>query len=983
MALLDRGVSRLQMPRAPRSHRHGSSLGSEELPEDFQLGWVGDRIATSHDRAVVVLQGVAGRRRAEVAERFRGIAQRYGGTVDEAAGRLIAVWDAGRAGENDALLAVLAGLTAVADIKAAGLALRCGIGFGHLPRAGAAAVSGEGSDVLAETGMIAGEAPAGTVLVSRAIRDLAGSAFDFSPFGTGHGPVLHQVLAHRADYVRKLEPAPHIVGRDRELRLLDEAWCKATACIRGSTLIVWGEAGIGKSALARYARDMAGTAGGLCVRVRCTPEARSKVAAPIGDLLSRLWFRAGVPGPQLAAGAVTDPRTFAASIEAILELSRRRALVLVVEDLHWADATTLTFFSDLATAIGSAGRCGVMVFATSRSLCRRLAGVPAEVVELGPLRREAMLGVLSGMDGDRKLDGSQKEFVVACAGGNPFVAQQLAQASRADGAGQTTAAAEGAVDLSRVLALRLELLGPLLPLVQAASVLGLDVQPAILAQLLCVDARWLERRLGALETRGVLCEHVGRRGRRFRFVHSLLHEAAYRSLDPLRRRELHGAIGAILAGRALTDSRIDPVQIADHFERADRPGDARAWWRRAAADSLGQAAPHTAVTYLRNALAADDDPPASVDRVEIETLRQLGVALIQVRGSAGPEVRSTYDRALALVRSSPARHSDLSFDLLWGIDAYLLAEGSVTDAVAVGDDLMVAAERLGSRQRQCQLLAARMHAVAMLLSGNLTAATTLYRTAIERYNERLDAPLRFQWVSDQGALAHAHLGWTLSITGDWLAAAQHGREALAIARRLAHAHTSAHVLCVLATAAQIRGDRGAAGALATAGRALAAHHAFPYWIAWADIVAGWVVGGPMPERGLALISDAVDRYRATGAGQALPYALVLLADAELRRGEPSRALQAVTDAREASSRGIRVWDAELDRLEALCRQRLGAPRDQVKQLLARSLEIAERQGARAYVARTLAVAGEGGTTGGSNGLVRRPFITADLELDCS
>ena len=104
------------------------------------------------------------------------------------------------------------------------------------------------------------------------------------------------------------------------------------------------------------------------------------------------------------------------------------------------------------------------------------------------------------------------------------------------------------------------------------------------------------------------------------------------------------------------------------------------------------------------------------------------------------------------------------------------------------------------------------------------------------------AALRFRYVTDQGALALSHIAWSQSIAGNAKPAYEAQRNALVLTARLGHPHTSAHVLCVLATAAQIAGDVRATGALANAARKTSLEHGFPFWLAWSDFVLGWVEG---------------------------------------------------------------------------------------------------------------------------------------------
>jgi tetratricopeptide (TPR) repeat protein len=250
------------------------------------------------------------------------------------------------------------------------------------------------------------------------------------------------------------------------------------------------------------------------------------------------------------------------------------------------------------------------------------------------------------------------------------------------------------------------------------------------------------------------------------------------------------------------------------------------------------------------------------------------------------------------------------------------------------------------------MLAQRMHAVAKLLSGAIGEAIDLYCMALQRYDQARHGTLRFGHASDQGAVAHAHLTWALAIAGQHEEAQAHSRAALKLAGRLDHPHTSAHVVCVLAAAAQILGERGIAAALGVAGRALGNRHDFPYWSAWAGLVLGWVEGARTPDKAALRITEAIDAYRATGARQALPYGYLLLGCILLRARRAEGALEALERAWSIGERHeLRLYAAEILRLRARAEARLGADRGRVAALLEQAVHLARGQGALTFAAR--------------------------------
>ena len=180
----------------------------------------------------------------------------------------------------------------------------------------------------------------------------------------------------------------------------------------------------------------------------------------------------------------------------------------------------------------------------------------------------------------------------------------------------------------------------------------------------------------------------------------------------------------------------------------------------------------------------------------------------------------------------------------------------------------------------------RMQGLAQMLAGRLDVAFSHYAVVLDLYSEARHASLRFQNASDQGAVAHAHMAWGKAIARCPKSSTHHAERALALASRLQHPHTSAHVMCVLAARAQTVGERHNASALAFAGKSLSQRYEFPYWLAWANIILGWAQvdrGGD----GLAKIDAAIKSYARTGAQQAVLMRYSFMRRQHWRQGGPN------------------------------------------------------------------------------------------------
>jgi tetratricopeptide (TPR) repeat protein len=556
--------------------------------------------------------------------------------------------------------------------------------------------------------------------------------------------------------------------------------------------------------------------------------------------------------------------------------------------------------------------------------------------------------LLAASDFPAVLTPDTRRMIAERSDGMPLFALELA---RLWGTSPPDSPLAGPSRLKATLAAALDALGELKPLARAAAVLGRDIDVGVLATTLEMETGSLAQRLERLVEKGIVARVAASRRTHYRFRHALLREAAISSLPEAQLRILHAKVAEALALEGRVRRDVAPEVLAAHLSDAKDFRGAFIWWRHAAERAADVASVHDAVANLERALAAGSKRrEAFTETEEIEVLKLLGVQLTQLKGSAAPETIKTYKRALDLVARVPSACAQLRFDLMWGLDACHLVRGELRQALTLGDALLAATAEQPSGEKL--MLAQRMHAVAKLLSGAIEQAIDLYGKALEGYDQARHGVLRFGYASDQGAVAHAHLAWALAIAGRSDPARAHLRAALQLAGRFGHPHTSAHVVCVLATAAQILGDRGAASALAVSGKALAERHDFPYWSAWAGVVLGWLQGCRRPDAGARSILEAISAYRATGAEQALPYGYLLLGHTLLEANRPERAVEALEQAwKLGEQRQLRLYAAEILRMRARAEARLGAPGRRVAALLEQALEVARAQGALSFAAR--------------------------------
>ncbi|NYJ08951.1 ATP-binding protein [Petropleomorpha daqingensis] len=394
------------------------------------------------------------------------------------------------------------------------------------------------------------------------------------------------------------------VGRAAELAEL-AGRLAAVADDRGGLLLLSGPAGIGKTRTVEEA--VAGTpavAWGRCVDDPGAPplwpwrrvmRALPAVRAVVDGALSGVEGAADLEAARFALVATTT--------EALLDAAEPGGLVVVLEDLHWADETSLRLLRHLA---GELPRSRLLVIGTYRDPSgpagERLDAVLPELLR-GPATRALPLAPLTEDDVRAYLPGAPDDAVRAAhrrSGGNPLYLRAVARAP-ADGAD------DGGTELRHLVRTTLTALPPTaLDLLDSASVLGEEVDAGRLAAVTARAADGVGADLDAAVAAGVLTAVPDLPGRR-RFAHAVVRDAIYADLSPSRREELHRR-AAVALEQFTGDDDSGAGVVAGHWLRAASDGPellrAASWARRAATAATRSLAFDEAARFLATALDA-------------------------------------------------------------------------------------------------------------------------------------------------------------------------------------------------------------------------------------------------------------------------------------------------------------------------------------------------------------------------------------------
>jgi DNA-binding CsgD family transcriptional regulator/tetratricopeptide (TPR) repeat protein len=474
---------------------------------------------------------------------------------------------------------------------------------------------------------------------------------------------------------------------------------------RGATVLVAGEAGIGKTRLASELATRARDAGFEVLLGRSIDLVGTELPyQPFVDALRPLGAFPQVDGQ--AAGS--QVRVFQETLALLFDRAAAAPLLLVLEDLHWADTSTLDLVVFLAHNLHDRP---VLLLATYRAdelssaeRVRRLAdGVrrsgSALVLELGPLEREELTALLAAR-ADAPLPAALTDAIVARSEGNPFFAEELLAV--ADDRGGKLPRGLRDLLLQRVARLDPASQG----LLRLAAAAGRDVGYPLLRAVAALPERDLRESLRQAVEHGVLVAVQAKGG--FRFRHALLAEAVYATLLPGEREELHARLAQELARSAAAA----PAELAPHWAAAGRAKEALVASVEAARQAEAVFGLAEAHAHLERALGLWDAVPDAVEfvKVDLAELCSWAAELASQTGVA-PRAVELAQQAIDLVEERDPLRAARLYDRL---GRYLHESGRTDAALSAFEHVvdLVPAEPPSTE---------RAHALAALAHGLMLA----------------------------------------------------------------------------------------------------------------------------------------------------------------------------------------------------------------------------------------------------------------------
>lgn len=759
--------------------------------------------------------------------------------------------------------------------------------------------------------------------------------------------------------------ASKIIGREHEVEKLLTLWRK-TEQGQGCVSVVSGDAGIGKSRLLKACRDELDSDDYQIIVARCNAYGESSTFRPIIDVLQRVigltsslsveekrnklhsflerekidieeafpLFATflGLPLSARDREIVISPqkrklRIIELVTELLIRSSKQIPMLLIVEDLHWVDPSTLELLNYLIQKIPEQ-----KIFAIFT--CRPSFTIPwpdsdsldvLHIDNLGDMDIEAM--ILSLTNG-KALPQEIIDHIVSKTDGIPLFIEELTKMLVESGLLRYVGnkfVLDGELPTSSIpttlqdsLTARLDSLGAAKEVAQLGAAIGREFSYGLLRSVMAKGQDELDAALEEL----VDAELLYRRGlppnADFIFKHALIQDAAAASLLKSHSQKLHQRIASVLIDEYPNVAENRPEQIAQHFTAAANYETAIDWWIKAGSHALEQSASMEAIEHARQGLnllqyVADTERNR---RRELYLQMTLGPVLTATKGYAAPEVENAYRRAYELCQSVGAG-ADL-FPVLWGFYAFSVVRSEFLEALDAATQMLELADNLNEESMQIE-----SHQALGLINyfiGQPQLSKTHLDRVLELDNGDRDRSFTFKSGQDASVSTLAIAGLTYWILGDSEQADKHSKQAIHLAREREHPFSLAYALNFASWLSYMQGNVEKTKLYAQEEIDISIKHEF-FWLHKGRLLLGWAIAqsdNPNDiEEGHNLIKNGFHAYKEPGARLGQTLQMAIDANICLRRGTLEEGLEIIENGLQAvEETGEVFWHAELLRLKA-------------------------------------------------------------------
>jgi class 3 adenylate cyclase/predicted ATPase len=953
---------------------------------------------------------------AETVHNFGGFVARYVGDG------VLVYFGYPHAHEDDAERAVRAGLeliTAVAGLKTrAPQQVRVGIATGVVV-VGHLIPSGESEErgMVGETPNLAARlqsiAEPNMVVIAESTRRLLGSFFQLDDLGMRSlkgiaGPVRAWAVLQASSVASRFE-ALHatgltaLVGREEEFELLRRCFFKATDG-EGQVVLLSGEAGIGKSRLTSAFVGLLAGEPHIRLRCSCSPQHTDSTLYPIIgqieraaglaredtsraklDKLDGLLKQTSTSAQDAAllaemlslpndgrypAVKLTPQRRRQRMLEAIAlqveALARSCPVLMVFEDAHWSDPTSLELLGRVVVRIRT---LSVLLIVTFRPEFEPgWIGQPhVTPLSLNRLAPREVGAIIDNIVGNKPLPANIRQDIIERTDGIPLFVEEMTKAvleaeseseARRAAALIPSPALAVPASLHASLMARLDRLGPAKELAQIGAAIGREFSHPLLAAVVRKPEAELQTALDRLISAGLLLRQGGAPYPTYSFKHALVRDAAYSTLLREPRRVLHTRIAETLESQFAEISESQPELIAHHYREADDVAKAVGYLSVAGDRALSHSALKEAYEHITQALQLISGLPDDDTRRRDESKLQTALArtLQEQKGYGDRQVGEAYTKA----REFSKRVGDAGMHLaaLYGLWAYHYLSGQPAAMLEQANEFLAFAER--EDETGPIMVGYRLVGTSRLINGYIAEASDALHQALVRYDpdehgaaSPLGRSLRARFGQDVGVTIYSYRSWALWLSGQSAEAEKAAETELERGHALEHDDQSRlYALWHAGMTYVLLRNVDKVAEIGSKLTEIANDRQLPYWQALGDFLCGWrATRAGRPADAVGLLQEGLRLWEQTGSRIFRPICLAFLADAYADDDKPDLAHHTFEEAlRIATETGERWAEPEILRLFGDLFARCGPPASATARY-ERAIAIARKQGSRSFELR--------------------------------
>jgi class 3 adenylate cyclase/predicted ATPase len=911
--------------------------------------------------------------------------QRFGGFVAKYMGDGVLVYFGyPQAHEDDAERAVRAGLELIAAVSAlkASVSLQTRVGIatglvvvGDLIGAGEAQERGIVGDTPNLAARLQGIAEPNTVVIAESTRKLLGSLFELQDLGAkdlkGIALPAHAWAALRASSVESRFEAMHasglaaLVGREEELELLLRRWSRAKTG-EGQVVLLSGEAGIGKSRLTAALLERLTGESHTRLRYFCSPQHTDSAFYPIigqmeraagfvhGDTLRAKLDKldavlaqtsTSIQDAALFAEMLSLPndgrypaiellpqqrrqRTLQALISQIEALAQQNPVLMIFEDVHWIDPTSL---EALGRAVESVRTLGVLLIVTYRPEFEPpWIGRPhVTALTINRLAQRDVDAMIDRVVGNKLIPANIRRDIIERTDGIPLFVEEMTKAvleAESEDEAQRTAAAVPSpalavpASLHASLMARLDRLGSAKEVAQIGAAIGREFSHALLAAVVQKPQAELGSALDRLMAVGLLFRQGVPPHATYLFKHALVQDAAYGTLLRERRRALHARIAEALESQSdIAESQ--PELLARHCTEAGQIEKAVGLWGKAGQRSLQRSALVEAVEQFKRALAQMAVLPSTpaLRRIQINLQVALITPLFHVRGYGALETKAAVEQARLLLEQADVSGETLEDPLLlYSVLFGFFVANFNTFNGDVCRDLAAQFLELAEKQRASYPLVVghNILGAALLLRGDTAEARAHFDQGIALYDPAQHRPLATRFGEDHRVVSFCWRSCALWLVGYPETARADVDQAFKDARESGHAVSLIWALSHACFIEILCGNYRTANARVDEFITLTDEKDAAWWRTIGMLNRGRLLGlTGLASDAVQMISSGLTARRSMGSIWSDPMWLSALASAQAELGQFDDAWRCTGEAMTAiQTTGERWFEAEVNRI---------------------------------------------------------------------